>query len=181
MNDEMYRPNKQWLTIVNNRDDKQDNQNSFLKQLNEFDPSRPEDSSGNQKTIIDTFTTNLEDLNEDDTEANTYRVSGEVGTLISQKLLSGDRIRIGRTGESVRRTSGRREKRDRGLNMIDEDANKHVSRLSETSNASNYVSILSWKDQINKNDIKIIEPKTAQVREEKVSDKLNHDPNCFQV
>ena len=108
----MYRPSKQWLTIVNITDDNnsqnQDTKNSFLKQLNEFDPSRPDDSSTNHKTIIDTFTTNLDELNEDDAEANTYRVSGEVGTLISQKLLSGDRIRIGRNGESVGRTSNRR-------------------------------------------------------------------------
>ena len=57
--------------------------------------------------------------------------------------------------------------------MIDEDASKHISRLSEASNASNYASILSWKDQINKNDIKIIEPKTPPVKEEKVSDECS--------
>ena len=49
-----------------------------------------------ESNLIDTFTANYE--NSQSEKMDSYRVNSQVGTLIAQKLLKGEKIRVGRNG-----------------------------------------------------------------------------------
>ncbi len=57
--------------------------------------------------LIEAFTSNLDGGGESSKEAvasetAAYRVSGQIGTYIAQKMLKGEKIRIGHNGEPVK-------------------------------------------------------------------------------
>lgn len=49
-----------------------------------------------ENSLIDTFTANMENPNNE--KMDSYKVNSEIGTLIAQKLLKGEKIRVGRNG-----------------------------------------------------------------------------------
>ena len=61
-----------------------------------FDDRDPEKFENN---LIDTFTANIENPNNE--KMDSYKVNSEVGTLIAQKLLKGEKIRVGRNGSVI--------------------------------------------------------------------------------
>ncbi len=70
--------------------------------------ARTKDSSSNtdQKisNLIETFTANLDTSNLSNSNSgssDTFRVNGQVGTFIAQKLSNGEKIRVGRNGQVI--------------------------------------------------------------------------------
>ena len=103
----MYKPEQQWITIntgQSNSGSSKSNDNEI-----EIDGKKSEDAeiaasiaNKNDKAVslIETFTSALDNaINTEHLE--TYRVNGNVGTLIAQKLLKGEKIRVCRNGEPV--------------------------------------------------------------------------------
>jgi hypothetical protein len=87
----MFKSDSQWMTITNV-------------------PSNPANNPANNPTdkisnLIEAFTANLTADDKDPTNASTtaeaYRVKGEIGTFIAQKMLKGEKIRIGNNGNLV--------------------------------------------------------------------------------
>ena len=85
----MYKPEQQWITIITGTNN--DDNDSFLNDK--------QTETNNVTSLIDTFTSNLDNNKTDKLE--TYRVKGDVGTLIAQKLIKGEKIRVCRNGEPV--------------------------------------------------------------------------------
>lgn len=83
----MYNNEQQWMTIVNK------NSTTSNKKNEEKDEDRIESS------LIETFTANLENMSNETKDS--YKVNTEVGTLIAQKLLKGEKIRVGRNGSVI--------------------------------------------------------------------------------
>lgn len=74
INNNVFDQEEQWMTIMNSNKD--------------------EDKI--ESNLIDTFTANYE--NSQSEKMDSYRVNSQVGTLIAQKLLKGEKIRVGRNG-----------------------------------------------------------------------------------
>ena len=99
----MYKPEQQWITIITsssnaaNGSSKSDTDDFVIdgKKSSDAEAVKPEKAP----SLIDTFTSTLDSVNADQLE--TYRVRGDVGTLIAQKLLRGEKIRVCRNGEPV--------------------------------------------------------------------------------
>lgn len=158
----MYKSDKKWLTIVNLSEEQNSENKSFLKHLDEFDPMS--DDKNQQKSIIDTFT-----ADEPPDPNATYCVSSEIGTLIAQKILNGDKIRIGRNGESTDRSvrNAQRSSHHELSDIADNSHEKNFSRLSEENGHQSNYSVLSWQDQCTKANVRILEPKASKMGEEK--------------
>ncbi len=88
INDEMFKSDQNWMTI-SNTSHMQDNSRS-----NHHNPSEA------ISNLIDTFTGSI-DENQSYEKLDTYRVKSEVGTMIAQKLVKGDKIRVCRNGEPI--------------------------------------------------------------------------------
>ena len=86
INDNMYSKDAQWMTISNINNPQASSANAPASQ--------------NISNLIETFTTNIDDKDSKDT-ADMFRVNGQVGTFIAQKLLKGEKIRIGNNGDPI--------------------------------------------------------------------------------
>lgn len=80
----MYKSDQQWITIVNTSN----NEDSFSKS----DPI---------SSLINTFTSTIDNSYQSNLEKDTYKVNGEVGTLIASKLAKGEKLRVCRNGEPI--------------------------------------------------------------------------------
>lgn len=83
INDQIYKSN-QWITIV-------DNNNTSLNAK-----TTPSDKIA---SLVETFAGDFE--HDNDPRVPKYKVNDQVGTLIAQKLESGEKLRFGRNGEAV--------------------------------------------------------------------------------
>ena len=101
----MFKPEQQWITIITGTNN-EDNDSILNDKQTE---------SNNVTSLIDTFTNNLDNKSE---KLETYRVKGEVGTLIAQKLIKGEKIRVCRNGEPVSVVSESNELEDLASNRL---------------------------------------------------------------
>jgi hypothetical protein len=145
----MYKEDKQWLTITN--------------------PTARDENSKDSSTktnIIDTFTNDIDDSRQ---ILDSYNVSGDVASLIAQKMSTGERIRIGRNGESITNKNKNNNKNDTDFSLNNEHFFDDLIKTETPIVTSG--SILSWVDQMKQTDIKIIKPKIEIIREDKSDDK----------
>ena len=87
INDDVFSQDQQWLTIVN-----------YPSINSKLDDTVQQDSGKNEVSLIDTFTANLDNPSD---KLDSYRVNGEVGTLIAQKMFKGEKFIVGRNGIAV--------------------------------------------------------------------------------
>jgi hypothetical protein len=87
VNDDLFKDDQQWIEISTSKAKKETNQ-----QKNKLNKSK------NISNVIDTFTNNYVK-----SEAqNTYRVQGDIGTLIAHKIFKGEEIHVCKNGEPVK-------------------------------------------------------------------------------
>lgn len=96
-NNEMFKPDQQWINI------------NISSNQGDYKPS-----------LIDTFTADLDKKNDNDT----YKVSGNVGSLIAQKLSHGEKMRICRNGQPVQNHSFIQNLNDSNLSIVNQQNNK---------------------------------------------------------
>jgi hypothetical protein len=83
----MFKTDSQWMTITNPTQSSSANTN-------------PTDKISN---LIEAFTSNLDaESGKEAATTETYKVNGQIGTFIAQKMLKGEKIRIGHNGEPVK-------------------------------------------------------------------------------
>lgn len=80
----MYKSDQQWITL-----------NTAQKE----DVPNTETVYKSKTSLIDAFTADIDNPNTKKLES--FQVNGEVGTLIAQKLLKGEKMRICRNGEPI--------------------------------------------------------------------------------
>ncbi|RNA28577.1 hypothetical protein BpHYR1_027477 [Brachionus plicatilis] len=142
INDQMYKPDHQWINI-----------NISSNQRN------------NKTSLIDTFTADFDK----ESETESYKVSGDVGSVISQKLVNGEQMRICRNGQPVQKDSTLDDSNDPSSFIIHHQQNNkdHTHLFSQIPIPRN--SILSWNDQVKKQNIRIIEPSVSETKVEQPS------------
>jgi hypothetical protein len=106
VNDEMYKPEQQWITINAapvSKDSEKSNDSEIIIDGKKSEEAESVASGKKQEkpfSLIDTFTGGLDNPSNME-QLETYRVKGDVGSLIAQKLLKGEKIRVCRNGEPV--------------------------------------------------------------------------------
>ncbi len=94
INDEMFKQDQNWMTILNTNSSKSNDN------FNNTNRSNIQNSTADSiSNLIDTFTGSIDNQSSD--KLDTYRVKSEIGTMIAQKLVKGDKIRVCRNGEPV--------------------------------------------------------------------------------
>jgi hypothetical protein len=86
INDHIYKSN-QWITIVDNNNDNNTSLNAKRTPSEKI------------ASLVETFAGDFE--HDNDPRVPKYKVNDQVGTLIAQKLESGEKLRFGRNGEAV--------------------------------------------------------------------------------
>lgn len=97
INDEMFKQDQNWITILNTNSTK--SHDSFNPTTNRSNVNQHNNASDSISNLIDTFTGSIDNQSND--KLDTYRVKSEIGTMIAQKLVKGDKIRVCRNGEPV--------------------------------------------------------------------------------
>ena len=96
----MYKPDQQWITIMaanRSGNNKKSDEDIIIDGKGSNDAQS--DKSEKVISLIETFTSAIDNGNSENLES--YRVKGDVGTLIAQKLIRGEKIRVCRNGEPV--------------------------------------------------------------------------------
>ena len=93
----MFKQDQNWITILNTNSTK--SQDSFNPTTNRSNVNQHNNASDSISNLIDTFTGSIDNQSND--KLDTYRVKSEIGTMIAQKLVKGDKIRVCRNGEPV--------------------------------------------------------------------------------
>ncbi|CAF0789818.1 unnamed protein product, partial [Brachionus calyciflorus] len=171
INDNMFKPDHQWININISKNDS-----------SEKDKSK-------KISLIDTFTAEFDKPSEN---TETYRVNGDTGSMIAQKLSDGEKMRICRNGELVNKTTDIfdpsafliNEKKievgedeiiiERELITLENDSDEEYNKFFLFKDFSRMFSdipipgnsILSWNDQVKKDNIRILNPSVPQVKEE---------------
>ncbi len=88
----MFKQDQNWITILNT--------NSSKSTDNFINTNRSNNNATDSiSNLIDTFTGSIDNQSND--KLDTYRVKSEIGTMIAQKLVKGDKIRVCRNGEPI--------------------------------------------------------------------------------
>ena len=105
INDRMFKSEAQWMSIANPSLNSKNNVliSNQSSNLGEETTSTNEERKVAVSSLIDTFTSaNLDNANATTTQsAQTYKVTGEVGSFIAQNLTCKERIRVGHNGNEV--------------------------------------------------------------------------------
>lgn len=128
--------------------------------------------------LVDTFAGDVDSM---DSKTSAYQVNSQVGVMIAQKLQGGERLRVGRNGKEVLAARNTQDPFQlnfkRGFLRLYSSSTHSIQLFSSQfiflSRDSKLFderpkSILSWEDQVKKEDVRIIEPTISPEKEEMV-------------